>query len=206
MGIVRASPGQGARPSEGERRRSERRGAVREPVVDDRRSEGARVEGGTHRAGGCGAPGELGRDDRPGGIRVATTEVEAPQAGSRAGLDQRPDPHARVVEDDRQVRHIAPQPGQVSRGRQNPRRGEHRQRRAVGAIVRHGDRLVAEGLEIGLEMAGDGLGGVDGDHRGAPGRRAGWCAGRRAGCPTGGLELGSEYGRERGEDPVHVVA
>jgi len=150
-----------------------------EPGVDGARCEG----GGIEQQARCGersrATGELRGDDRPRGIRIARLEVEAPQAGPSAGLDERTHTDAGVVADDGEVRHVAPEPRQVTRRGDGPRCDDDDEI-GVGPIRIGGGRLepaglevqhvVAEEREVRGEEVGERAGAVEADRSGA-GRR-----------------------------------
>jgi hypothetical protein len=115
---------------------------VREAVVDGRDRECGGFDHGARVVGGRWAAGQLCRDDRPRGIRVATRELEAAQARAGTGFDERTDPHAGVVEHDGEVRHVASEPPQVTRGSHDPVGGDDGDRDGV----EHGCRVVGSAV------------------------------------------------------------
>ncbi|HEU4465231.1 MAG TPA: hypothetical protein VFR98_01795, partial [Agromyces sp.] len=124
----------------------------------------------------CGR-GELGRDRRPRGIRVAPAEVDAPQARSRPGTHERTDLGAALVEDDREVWHVGGEPRQVRARCDHPGADEDRDVGLAGVDRVGVDRAVTEPCDEADERA-DRLGvAADRDH---------------------GRPLGHGVGRERG--------
>jgi hypothetical protein len=143
---------------------------VHEPVVDEGDRERRRLEAGTRGGRGGRTARQLGGDHRPRGVGVASPEVEAPQARPGAGLDERTDARAGVVEHDGEVRHVATEPRQVPGRGDRPRRGDDRERGVVGGILvvrtaavdgRGRGHVVPQGGEIGDETLAEHPVGVD---------------------------------------------
>jgi len=129
---------------------------VGQAIVDGRDRDRGGADHRPRITGGRGAAGQLRRDDRPRGIRVATRELEATQARAGAGLDERADPSARVVEDDGEVRHVAAEPPQVTRGAHDPVGGDDADRDGVEHGCRDARRAVAGGVSVVGDLSGVG--------------------------------------------------
>jgi hypothetical protein len=150
-----APPRERTRPGEADRRVRKGGDAVRQPVVDD----GCRERGGIVQRSRRTRPDrparQVGGDDGPRGVGVAASEIEAAEAGTEPGFHERADAGAAVVDDDREVRHIAAEPWEMTRGRDDPGRCDHGERHAVDGRV-GGDRgLVAEHREVRRKLLGD---------------------------------------------------
>ncbi|GAA1791355.1 hypothetical protein GCM10009748_27690 [Agromyces lapidis] len=153
-----------------------------QPVVDD----GGRRCGGIDEGADAAyrrrrrTTGELRGDDRPGRVAVAAGEFEAAEARTSPGLDERTDAPARLVVDDREVRHVGAQPRQMAGGWDDPVRRDHdeggRRRRArldpIAAdhpVPELGEAPLEEGAEraVGVEQhRSGGFSGLTGLHLG----------------------------------------
>ena len=158
------------------------------------------VSGVTAGAGSAGPWGcQLRQQRRPRGVAVAAVQVQAAQARSAAGDDQRPDEDPVALHDDRQVGHRAPQPRRAGLGGQRAGRGQdHQLGHPGGGVVAQVEVQRLRGHRAGVDppdpagaqQRGEGLRegalAADDDVLAAPGREqrvtvAGQPVGRRQG-------------------------